>query len=83
MTLPYSTSVYSLHAASNRGLTPKARSVVLAFLHTQLDLTTVMGQRSVCYNPAFPHYVSPDPMDQLLGGSQRPHGRALLLLGWL
>ena len=53
---------------------------LLAFLRTQLDLTTVVGQRSVCYNPAFPHYVSPDPMDQLLGGSQRPHGRALLLL---
>ena len=53
---------------------------LLAFLHTQLDLTTVMGQRSVCYNPAFPHYVSQDPMDQLLGSSQQPHSRALLLL---
>ena len=49
-------------------------------LRTQVDLTTVVGQRSVCYNPAFPHYVLPDPMDQLLGGSQRPHGRAFLLL---
>ena len=39
-----------------------------------------MGQQSVCYNPAFPHYVSPDLMDQLLGCSQRPHCLALLLL---
>ena len=53
---------------------------LLAFLRNQLDLTTVMGQRPVCYNPASPHYVSQDSMDQLLGSSQRPHGSALLLL---
>ena len=53
---------------------------LLAFLHTQLNLTTVMGQWSVCYNTAFPRCISQDSMDQLLGSSQRPHCWALLLL---